>query len=491
MVACTSDIEIEDEGAIEGTAVDQPTYISEVLYLGSRDTPLPEAEPADGLLLEPSHAFRAIDVRLTGRTEAPALEFQLLAPDGSVGPWLMLPSYSAEGEKQAAALMNLDTFAVALRLRGTEAVDFARVEFFVDPFSDEHQGHDDDAWGVDQDEVLPKAARPGRWQLPGDVRAVGDRQRVRRVSASGGCTGNLTAGARALGDYLVANFAGARNFGGYACRRIRGGRGLSVHAVGRAVDVFVPLHRGSADNDLGDPIAHWLIENAEEIGVQLIIWDRSIWSTSRSPRHRAYGGSHAHHDHLHIEITPDAANRRTAWFGGRREAPRQPAPGGGGDRGVGNACRANGAAGVCTAVAECQGQSTPGHCAGPNHVQCCTPNPAPPPDNDPPPRNEDPPPRNDPPPDNGRGDAGRDYGSCRVNGRAGECVDTGDCWGSSTPGHCPGPNNIQCCTEAADVPSWGGCRVNGRAGECLRTTDCAGTSTPGHCPGPNNVQCCT
>jgi hypothetical protein len=35
------------------------------------------------------------------------------------------------------------------------------------------------------------------------------------------------------------------------------------------------------------------------------------------------------------------------------------------------------------------------------------------------------------------------------------------------------------------------CEVNGLEGTCVRTSDCAGTSTPGHCPGPAEVQCCT
>ncbi|MEZ4464481.1 MAG: hypothetical protein R3F43_08225 [bacterium] len=79
---------------------------------------------------------------------------------------------------------------------------------------------------------------------------------------------------------MVANFRGAR-FEGYACRQIRGSSGMSVHGTGRALDIFVPLSGGAADNDLGDPIANWLVEHAE-IGVQLI-WDRTIWSGSRSP----------------------------------------------------------------------------------------------------------------------------------------------------------------------------------------------------------------
>ncbi|MBI2897888.1 MAG: SUMF1/EgtB/PvdO family nonheme iron enzyme [Deltaproteobacteria bacterium] len=45
---------------------------------------------------------------------------------------------------------------------------------------------------------------------------------------------------------------------------------------------------------------------------------------------------------------------------------------------------------------------------------------------------------------------GRDSGvPCEVDGVSGECIDVSDCTGdrSPTPGHCPGPAEIQCCTR--------------------------------------------
>lgn len=46
------------------------------------------------------------------------------------------------------------------------------------------------------------------------------------------------------------------------------------------------------------------------------------------------------------------------------------------------------------------------------------------------------------------------------------------------------------------TPSDGGpvgvaCRVNGVSGTCELVSECAGVSTPGYCPGPREVQCCT
>jgi hypothetical protein len=98
---------------------------------------------------------------------------------------------------------------------------------------------------------------------------------------------------------------------------------MSVHGTGRAIDVFIPLSRGDADNTLGDEVANWLVSNAQAIGVQLVIWDRSSWNGSRSSgsKLRAYGGPHPHHDHLHVELNTDGAARRTPWFRGGATTP--------------------------------------------------------------------------------------------------------------------------------------------------------------------------
>lgn len=133
----------------------------------------------------------------------------------------------------------------------------------------------------------------------------------------------------------------------------------------------------------------------------------------------------------------------------------------------------------------------------------------------------------------------------------GECSKSG---GKSEAGHCPGNEDIQCCTYPANQPDDGDqkssddddkdsnddddehssddddknksndddddddekssdddddessdddaksnndvtCKIgDGTPGTCISTTDCSGsgvTSTPGYCPGPNNIQCCT
>ena len=50
------------------------------------------------------------------------------------------------------------------------------------------------------------------------------------------------------------------------------------------------------------------------------------------------------------------------------------------------------------------------------------------------------------------------------------------------------------CGAEAEAPSvetdWGACDVDGEPGECMDTEECGGTPTPGHCPGPAHIQCC-
>jgi len=168
----------------------------------------------------------------------------------------------------------------------------------------------DDDPGMDFSAV----AIPGAWRLPSDVHATGQRQSVRYDGApawNGGanCGSGLGAPARALGDYLRRTFpASVSSYGGFACRPNTANTSqLSVHGTGRAIDVFIPTTGGQADNTRGDPVANWLVVNAQRLGVQYIIWDRTQWNGSRTgDKVSPYGGPHPHHDHLHVELNTSA-----------------------------------------------------------------------------------------------------------------------------------------------------------------------------------------
>ncbi|KAF2093586.1 lysozyme-like protein, partial [Rhizodiscina lignyota] len=76
---------------------------------------------------------------------------------------------------------------------------------------------------------------------------------------------------------------------------------------------------------------------------------------------------------------------------------------------------------------------------------------------------------------------------------SGKCSPTSKCSGTSTPGYCPGPSDVQCCTSSSTTGVGDSCSVNGVSGVCqLTSTACSGGEyAPGYCQGPSNVQCCT
>ncbi len=173
--------------------------------------------------------------------------------------------------------------------------------------------------------TLQGLARAGRWQPSPEVMAIGDLQLVAYNPApswsdGANCSDGATDGALTLRDHLLGFFPQIASVGIYNCRPIAGTNSMSLHGVGRALDIMIPTVNGDADNDLGDPIAAWLIMNAAAIGMQTIIWDHSIWRVTYDPRIHEYSGENPHVDHLHVEINVDAGQEEPPWF----EAPFGP-----------------------------------------------------------------------------------------------------------------------------------------------------------------------
>ncbi len=174
-------------------------------------------------------------------------------------------------------------------------------------------------------------AHPGPWDIPAETLAIGDTQYVKYTDAGpwnngNGCAGGMTPGNEILRQYLYDHFPSISSIGGYSCRQNTANLSqLSVHGTGRALDVMIPEVGSSsdADNDAGDPVGNWLIENAEVIGIQYIIWDRWTWSPSRTPgaKGRSYGGPNPHTDHLHVELSLASSTRTTDWFSGQVTPP--------------------------------------------------------------------------------------------------------------------------------------------------------------------------
>jgi hypothetical protein len=215
--------------------------------------------------------------------------------------------------------------------------------------------------GGDEAPLIEKAGSCTTRYVPSAaVLAAGERLDVTYNGAGSRCSGGETAGARAFGNYMRAHFGSLMNLRVpgegiqiYNCRDVVGGSTLSLHAVGRAIDVFIPtLPGGVANNAKGDQVVAWLVANAQSIGVQAIIWDRTYWRfDGRAPR--CYTGENPHYDHVHVELNLAAAQKRTPFFGGAatNDAPvddgggdvscDDASGGGSGDAWVGDPCRAD------------------------------------------------------------------------------------------------------------------------------------------------------
>lgn len=177
-------------------------------------------------------------------------------------------------------------------------------------------------------------AIPGPWDPPAGTRSIARTQYVDvvdppRVSPLGSCTSTnpfacscthpacspALPGTAELDRYLRTRFPYLRSGGLYCCRQnsSSGSVSLSVHAIGRAMDLMVPMIGGDADNTRGDAVANFLVENAEYIGIQRVVWDRTYWNGERG--FGALGSaSLPHTDHIHAELSIDGAARRTPFF---------------------------------------------------------------------------------------------------------------------------------------------------------------------------------
>jgi hypothetical protein len=125
-----------------------------------------------------------------------------------------------------------------------------------------------------------------------------------------GCTGHSQQGAKALMAWYLGAYGamGAKNLGIYNCRNIAGSQSLSLHGEGRACDLGVPVGQGWAKT-----LADALVAHSGELGVQLVIHDRKVWSGRRPfDSWRDYTGSNPHRDHLHVELSWKGARELSA-----------------------------------------------------------------------------------------------------------------------------------------------------------------------------------
>lgn len=151
------------------------------------------------------------------------------------------------------------------------------------------------------------------WAPSPSTRAAGDaaQGRVRYVAGSTIGDGEpsqlaITPAAQALRAVLrampgVVSVGAARS----PAKPATVGRVRDAHEDGRALDVM--LVAGPQRAEVGSRIASWLVDRAEQLRAQLVIYDRAEWSSSTvGPAWESYTGPDPHTDHVHVVLSPDA-----------------------------------------------------------------------------------------------------------------------------------------------------------------------------------------
>lgn len=126
--------------------------------------------------------------------------------------------------------------------------------------------------------------------------------------AAGPCTGGPQPGARALMSWFLGAYGprGGLNGGIYNCRPIAGTAEPSTHGEGRADDLM------TGGTDWGRSLAQWLVDYSADLGVQLVIHDGRYWSCLHPDAGwLPYHGINPHREHIHAELTWDAARNLT------------------------------------------------------------------------------------------------------------------------------------------------------------------------------------
>lgn len=141
-------------------------------------------------------------------------------------------------------------------------------------------------------------------------------------------TGKCMPGAQALMASILFFDGNALAFNGcYNNRNVRGGTTLSCHAEGRAIDFNARTATGNP-NPLPIPdmspadkaIKKWMwvfvatSDKTPNLGVQRFIYKRTVWTAGQGSKTLSWWSPLAreHQQHIHIELTKDAAAHLTA-----------------------------------------------------------------------------------------------------------------------------------------------------------------------------------
>ena len=157
-------------------------------------------------------------------------------------------------------------------------------------------------------------APPSRWEPDAFTRERGEAfqrripfQQGSLVAADGEATQKpIPAPVQAFAEW-VRTWRGIRSAGTRRSppKPSTAGRRRDLHEEGRAIDAMIEAPDTPAGNAAGDALANFLVQNADRLGVQGVIWRRVEWYTSPiSTAWEPYVGSSPHTDHPHIELSP-------------------------------------------------------------------------------------------------------------------------------------------------------------------------------------------
>lgn len=152
-----------------------------------------------------------------------------------------------------------------------------------------------------------RAATGTRWRIPESMAQVVSNIRVPyQFPESNACSAwGLRPSAVAVRDTVLREFPDQlMGVEGFVCRHGAKHGQISLHGAGRALDLF-PGGDAETAKARGDKMADWLVAHAEQLHIQLIIWDRSQWRADGSSD-VAYHGPATHTDHLHVEVSERA-----------------------------------------------------------------------------------------------------------------------------------------------------------------------------------------
>ncbi|MDS2171832.1 M23 family metallopeptidase [Nesterenkonia sp. CL21] len=176
--------------------------------------------------------------------------------------------------------------------------------------------NDHDAADLDESGVTPAGQEDCDTETgsPGDPSPVeGDGDELVDDPTS---DGQITVRMRSVYEQTLAAFPDST----WACYSPRPGT-TSEHPIGRACDVAFGNAIGQYPTpdqlEYGWQVTNWLMEHADTLGVEYLIWQGKIWSLARADEGwRDYGGggmhdptdvTGGHFDHLHITVRQEAA----------------------------------------------------------------------------------------------------------------------------------------------------------------------------------------